>query len=320
MLEHLKQQDAEAYSAMVNELERQRNVIELIASENIVSKAVLEATGSWLTNKYAEGYPNKRYYGGNEFVDVTEQLAIGRAKKLFGADHANVQPHAGSQANMEAYFALLKLGDTILSMSLDHGGHLTHGHKINFSGTFYNFVFYGVDKESETINFDEVRKQALLHKPKLIVAGASAYPRSIDFKEFKKIADEVGAYFMVDMAHIAGLIAAKIHPDPVPYCDVATTTTHKTLRGPRGAMILCKEQHAKAIDKAVFPGMQGGPLEHVIAAKAVAFGEALKPEFAKYQKQIVKNANVLAQTLLRTEVSTSTMICTKKEEKDYGYN
>lgn len=296
-MQNIKQQDGDVYRALIGELERQRNVIELIASENIVSKAVLEAAGSWLTNKYAEGYPKKRYYGGNEFVDVTEQLAINRAKKLFGADHANVQPHAGSQANMEAYFALLKLGDTILSMSLDHGGHLTHGHKINFSGTFYNFVFYGVDKETETLSMGEVRKQALLHKPKLIVAGASAYPRFIDFKAFKEIADEVGAYFMVDMAHIAGLIAAKIHPDPVPYCDIVTTTTHKTLRGPRGAMILCKEPHAKAVDKAVFPGMQGGPLEHVIAAKAVAFGEALKPDFADYQKQIVKNAKALAETL-----------------------
>lgn len=296
--EQLKAQDSDIYAAIMGELERQRNVIELIASENIVSKAVLEAMGSWLTNKYAEGYPKKRYYSGNEWVDVTEQLAIDRAKKLFGADHANVQPHAGSQANMEAYFALLKLGDTILSMRLDHGGHLTHGHKINFSGTFYNFAFYGVDKETETINIDEVRRQAHLHKPKLIVAGASAYPRFIDFKAFKEIADEVGAYFMVDMAHIAGLIAAKIHPDPILYSDIVTTTTHKTLRGPRGAMILCKEQHAKAVDKAVFPGMQGGPLEHVIAAKAVAFGEALKPDFVEYQKQIVKNAKTLAETLM----------------------
>lgn len=297
-MNHVQAQDPETHTAIMGELDRQRKVIELIASENIVSKAVLQAMGSWMTNKYAEGYPSKRYYGGNEFVDVTEQLAIERAKKLFGADHANVQPHAGSQANMEAYFALLELKDPILAMSLDHGGHLTHGHKVNFSGSFYNFNFYGVEKETGMINMDEVRRLAREIKPKLIITGASAYPRFFDFKAFKEIADEVGAMHMCDMAHIAGLIAAKLHPDPVPHSDVVTTTTHKTLRGPRGAMILCKEEHARAIDKAVFPGMQGGPLEHVIAAKAIAFGEALQPDFVAYQQQVVKNAKALGEALM----------------------
>ena len=295
--------DAEISEILNKELDRQRQGAEMIASENFVSSAILEVAGSVLTNKYAEGYPNKRYYGGNEFIDQSEQLAIDRAKKLFGAEHANVQPHAGSQANMEAYFALAELGDTILGFSLDHGGHLTHGHSVNFSGKFYNFVHYGVDKEKELIDMDQVRNLARKHKPKIILAGASAYSRSIDFVPFAEIAKEVGAYLMVDMAHIAGLVAAGLHPDPVPYADVVTTTTHKTLRGPRGAMILSrtedrlrpadKKNLARKIDSAVFPGMQGGPLEHIIAAKAVAFGEALKPEFKTYQAQVIKNCKTL---------------------------
>jgi len=294
--------DKEIKKIIEQELDRQRHGAEMIASENFVSQAVLEAAGSVLTNKYAEGYPNKRYYGGNEFIDQSEQLAIDRAKELFGAEHANVQPHAGSQANMEAYFALAELGDTILGFSLDHGGHLTHGHKVNFSGKFYNFVSYGVDPKSELIDMQQVRDQALKHKPKIILAGASAYSRQIDFVEFKKIADEVGAYLMTDMAHIAGLIAVGLHPDPMPYSDVVTTTTHKTLRGPRGAMILCKESLAKKIDKAVFPGMQGGPLEHIIAAKAVAFQEALQPEFKTYQEQVIKNAKALENKFREADI------------------
>ena len=292
-MKNLKETDPKIAKILEQELKRQRDGAEMIASENFVSLAVLQTVGSVLTNKYAEGYPSKRYYGGNEFIDQSEQLAIDRAKKLFGAEHANVQPHAGSQANMEAYFALAELGDTILGFSLADGGHLTHGHPINFSGKFYNFVSYGVNKETELIDMEEVRAQAIKHKPKIILAGASAYSRQIDFKPFRDIADEVGAYLMVDMAHIAGLVAVGLHPDPIPYADVVTTTTHKTLRGPRGAMILCKKELAKKIDSAVFPGRQGGPLEHVIAAKAVAFGEALKPEFKDYQTQVIKNCKTL---------------------------
>lgn len=273
-------------------------IAKLIASENFVSEAVMEAQGSVLTNKYAEGYPGRRYYGGCEFVDVTESIAIDRAKALFGAEHVNVQPHSGSQANMAVYLVALEMGDTVLGMNLSHGGHLTHGAPVNFSGKFYNFVEYGVDKDTERINYDEVRKLALEHKPKLIVAGASAYSRTIDFKKFKEIADEVNAKLMVDMAHIAGLVAAGLHPNPVEYADFVTTTTHKTLRGPRGGMILCKEEYKKDIDKTIFPGIQGGPLEHVIAAKAVAFGEALENNFKTYQQQVVKNAKVLAEALI----------------------
>ncbi|WP_312594599.1 serine hydroxymethyltransferase [Staphylococcus aureus] len=284
--------------AIEREFQRQNSNIELIASENFVSEAVMEAQGSVLTNKYAEGYPGRRYYGGCEFVDVTESIAIDRAKALFGAEHVNVQPHSGSQANMAVYLVALEMGDTVLGMNLSHGGHLTHGAPVNFSGKFYNFVEYGVDKDTERINYDEVRKLALEHKPKLIVAGASAYSRTIDFKKFKEIADEVNAKLMVDMAHIAGLVAAGLHPNPVEYADFVTTTTHKTLRGPRGGMILCKEEYKKDIDKTIFPGIQGGPLEHVIAAKAVAFGEALENNFKMYQQQVVKNAKVLAETLI----------------------
>lgn len=293
----LKETDPEVYSAIKKEIERQRYSIELIASENFTSLAVMEAQGSVLTNKYAEGLPGKRYYGGCEFVDIAEELARERAKALFGAEHANVQPHSGAQANMASYFALLKPGDTVLGMSLPHGGHLTHGSPVNFSGQLYNFVSYGVSPETETIDYDEVRELALKYRPKLILAGASAYPRIIDFEKFSEIAKEVGAYFMVDMAHIAGLVAAGLHPNPVAYADVVTTTTHKTLRGPRGGTILCKEEHAKAIDKAVFPGIQGGPLMHVIAAKAVAFKQAMSEEFKAYQEQVVKNAKVLAERL-----------------------
>ncbi|MBG3565327.1 serine hydroxymethyltransferase [Staphylococcus aureus] len=284
--------------AIEREFQRQNSNIELIASENFVSEAVMEAQGSVLTNKYAEGYPGRRYYGGCEFVDVTESIAIDRAKALFGAEHVNVQPHSGSQANMAVYLVALGMGDTVLGMNLSHGGHLTHGAPVNFSGKFYNFVEYGVDKDTERINYDEVRKLALEHKPKLIVAGASAYSRTIDFKKFKEIADEVNAKLMVDMAHIAGLVAAGLHPNPVEYADFVTTTTHKTLRGPRGGMILCKEEYKKDIDKTIFPGIQGGPLEHVIAAKAVAFGEALENNFKTYQQQVVKNAKVLAEALI----------------------
>lgn len=276
---------------------RQLNNIECIASENYVSNDVLEAVGSVLTNKYAEGYPNKRYYGGCVNVDEVEDIARERLCELFGAEHANVQPHSGSQANMAVYFTVLQPGDTVLGMDLASGGHLTHGHPLNFSGSLYNFVSYGVNKETEMIDYDEVRTIALQHKPKLIVAGASAYPRMIDFKKFREIADEVGAYLMVDMAHIAGLVAAGLHPSPVPYCDFVTSTTHKTLRGPRGGIVLCKEQYAKELDKHLFPGIQGGPLMHVVAGKAVCFGEALKPEFKEYAKQVVTNCKVLSDTL-----------------------
>ncbi|RAI79866.1 serine hydroxymethyltransferase [Macrococcoides goetzii] len=297
MMNEIKAQDNVLFEAMHKELERQNNNIELIASENFVSKAVMEAQGSVLTNKYAEGYPHKRYYGGCEFVDIVEDLARDRAKELFGAEHANVQPHSGSQANMAVYRVAIKPGDTVLGMDLSHGGHLTHGSHVNFSGIDYHFVAYEVDKETETINYDNVRALAKEHKPKLIIAGASAYSREIDFKQFREIADEVGALFMVDMAHIAGLVATGLHENPVPYADFVTTTTHKTLRGPRGGMILCKAEYAKAIDKAIFPGIQGGPLMHVIAAKAVAFGEALQPEFKTYQTQVINNAKTLAETL-----------------------
>ncbi len=295
--ENLKSFDAEVYASCEKELNRQRHNIELIASENIVSEGVLLAAGGVLTNKYAEGYPSKRYYGGCVYVDEVEEIARERAKKLFGAEHANVQPHCGANANLAVFFALLNPGDTVLSMSLAHGGHLSHGSPVNISGKYFNIVPYGVSDDTQTIDYDEVERLALECKPKLILAGASAYPRVIDFKRFREIADKVGAYFMVDMAHIAGLVAAGVHPSPVPYADVVTTTTHKTLRGPRGGLILCKEQYAKAIDKAIFPGTQGGPLMHIIAAKAVAFGEALTDEFKSYQEQIVKNAAVLADEL-----------------------
>ncbi|RIN30900.1 serine hydroxymethyltransferase [Staphylococcus succinus] len=294
----IQEQDKEIYEVIQNEFNRQNNNIELIASENFVSEAVMEAQGSVLTNKYAEGYPNRRYYGGCEYVDVSETLAIERAKKLFGAEHVNVQPHSGSQANMAVYLVALEHGDTVLGMNLSHGGHLTHGAPVNFSGQFYNFVEYGVDKENEQIDYDEVLKVAKESQPKLIVAGASAYSRTIDFKKFREIADAVGAKLMVDMAHIAGLVAVGLHPNPVEYADFVTTTTHKTLRGPRGGMILCKEEYKKQIDKTIFPGIQGGPLEHVIAAKAVAFGEALQDDFKVYQQQVVKNAKTLAETLI----------------------
>jgi len=294
----LRKQDPQVAEAIERELKRQQHNIELIASENFVSRAVLEAMGTVLTNKYAEGYPGRRYYGGCEHVDVVEELARERAKQLFGAEHANVQPHSGAQANMAVYHALLEPGDTVLGMNLSHGGHLTHGSPVNFSGALYNFVAYGVDPETHRIDYDEVRKLAHAHKPKLIVAGASAYPRIIDFAKMREIADEVGAYLMVDMAHIAGLVAAGLHPSPVPYAHVVTTTTHKTLRGPRGGLILCRADLAKAIDKAVFPGIQGGPLMHIIAAKAVALGEALKPSFRDYAARIVANAKKLAEALL----------------------
>lgn len=297
MMNHLPQQDPQVFEAIQNELKRQQSKIELIASENFVSRAVMEAQGSVLTNKYAEGYPGRRYYGGCEYVDVVEDLARERAKKLFGAEHANVQPHSGAQANMAVYFTVLSHGDTVLGMNLSHGGHLTHGSPVNFSGVQYNFVEYGVDPETHTIDYDEVLEKARVHKPKLIVAGASAYPRIIDFQRFREIADEVGAYLMVDMAHIAGLVAAGLHPNPVPYAHFVTTTTHKTLRGPRGGMILCKEEFAKQIDKAIFPGIQGGPLMHVIAAKAVALGEALQDSFKTYAQNIVNNAKRLAEAL-----------------------
>ncbi len=293
----LSQVDPEILEAIRGERNRQRYQIELIASENYTSAAVLVAQGSVLTNKYAEGYPEHRYYGGCEYVDIVEELARQRAKKLFGAEHANVQPHAGSQANAAAYMALLQPGDTVLAFKLDHGGHLTHGMKINFSGHFYNFIHYGVDPETERLNYDHIAQLADEHRPKLIMAGASAYPRLFDFARLRGIADSVGAYLGMDMAHVAGLVAVGLHPDPVPYCDVVTSTTHKTLRGPRGGLILGKEKHAKAIDRAVFPGIQGGPLMHVIAAKAIAFQEALQPEFKAYQQAIVDNARVLAETL-----------------------
>jgi len=294
---HIKDEDPEIFQAIQNEMNRQETTIELIASENFTSKAVIEAMGSTLTNKYAEGYPSKRYYGGCEFVDVVENIARDRLKELFGAEHANVQPHSGSQANMAVYMAVLDIGDTILGMDLTHGGHLTHGSPVNFSGKLYKFSSYGVNKDTETIDYAEIRNTALSIKPKMIVAGASAYPRIIDFKKIREICDEVGAYMMVDMAHIAGLVAAGAHPSPVPYADFVTTTTHKTLRGPRGGAILCRSQYAEKIDKAIFPGIQGGPLMHIIAAKAVCFGEALQPEFKEYIDQVLKNAKVLAEEL-----------------------
>ena len=296
---NLKKEDREISDLMEKELKRQREGIELIASENFASQAVMEAMGSHLTNKYAEGYPSKRYYGGCEIVDEVEEVARNRAKELFGAEHVNVQPHSGSQANMAVYFTILEPGDTVLGMDLSHGGHLTHGSPVNFSGKLFNFVSYGVDSETERINYDNVRELALKHKPKLIVAGASAYSRVIDFEKFKEICDEVGAYFMVDMAHIAGLVAAGEHPSPVPYADFVTSTTHKTLRGPRGGLILCKEKYAKALDKNIFPGMQGGPLMHVIAAKAVCFKEALEPSFKNYMKNVVLNCKVLGEELVK---------------------
>ena len=294
----LEKQDPNIQAVINQELARQRDKLEMIASENFVSQAVMEAQGSVLTNKYAEGYPGKRYYGGCENVDVIETLAIERAKRLFGAEHANVQPHSGSQANFGVYFALLQPGDTIVGMNLSHGGHLTHGSPVNVSGTYFNVVPYGVDAETQQIDYDEFRKIVLEAKPKLIIAGGSAYSRQIDFKKMADVAHEVDAIFMVDMAHFAGLVAAGLHPNPVEYADIVTTTTHKTLRGPRGGMILCKEEYAKAIDKAVFPGIQGGPLMHVIAAKAVALGEALQPEFKEYAEQVIKNAKVLAAELM----------------------
>lgn len=297
-LAFIKSCDPQVGAAMEDELSRQRNGIELIASENFVSEAVMAAMGSPLTNKYAEGYPGKRYYGGCKYVDVVEEIAIERAKKIFGAEFANVQPHSGAQANIAVYFSLLKPGDTVLGMSLACGGHLTHGSPVNISGMYYNFVPYGVSPADGKIDYDELRALAVANRPKLIVAGASAYPRIIDFEKISAIAKEVGAYFMVDMAHIAGLVAAGLHPSPVPYADVVTTTTHKTLRGPRGGMILCREELGKQINKAIFPGTQGGPLMHVIAAKAVCFGEALRPEFKTYQEQIVKNAKALERSLL----------------------
>ena len=297
MFEHIKAEDPEVYQAIMQEVNRQRTKIELIASENFVTEAVLEAAGSPLTNKYAEGYPGKRYYGGCEYVDIVESLAIERAKKLFGADHVNVQPHSGAQANTAVYFAILDPGDVILGMDLSHGGHLTHGMKLNVSGKTYHSEFYQVDPVTCRIDYDKLMEQAKQVKPKVIVAGASAYPRIIDFAKFREIADAVGAYLFVDMAHIAGLVAAGLHPNPVPYADFVTTTTHKTLRGPRGGIIMCKEQYAKQIDSAVFPGQQGGPLMHIIAAKAVAFKEALTPEFRAYQGNIIKNAAALAAGL-----------------------
>lgn len=298
IMEQLRKADPDVLAAMNLELNRQRNNIELIASENFVSPAVMEAMGSVLTNKYAEGYPGKRFYGGCEHVDVVEQIAIDRAKELFGAEHANVQPHSGAQANLAVYLATVKPGDTILGMNLAHGGHLTHGNPANASGLLYNFVAYGVNEETFRIDYDEVRKAAFKHRPKLIVAGASAYPRTIDFEAFASIANDVGALFMVDMAHIAGLVAAGLHPNPVPHAHFVTTTTHKTLRGPRGGMILTRKAWAREIDKAVFPGTQGGPLMHVIAAKAVSFGEALDPSFKTYAEKIVKNASALAEELV----------------------
>jgi glycine hydroxymethyltransferase len=296
-MKHVQANDVELFEAIELERGRQNDKVELIASENFVTETVMEAQGSVLTNKYAEGYPEKRYYGGCEYVDIAENLARDRAKAIFGAEHANVQPHSGAQANMAVYHAFLEPGDTVLGMNLSHGGHLTHGSPVNFSGKLYNFEEYGVDKETETLDYEVVREKALAVKPKLIVAGASAYPREIDFSKFRDIADEVGAYLMVDMAHIAGLVAAGEHPDPVPYSDFVTTTTHKTLRGPRGGMILTKEKYAKQIDKAVFPGIQGGPLMHVIAAKAAAFKEALDPSFKDYAKQIKSNAKAFADSL-----------------------
>ena len=298
--EILKKQDEEIYEQIKNEEQRQKHNIELIASENFVSEAVLEAVGSILTNKYAEGYPNSRYYGGCEHIDQIEELARSRAKDLFGAEHANVQPHSGSQANMAVYMTVLQPGDTVLGMDLSNGGHLTLGSKVNFSGKLYNFIAYGV-KEDGYIDYEDVEKKAIEYKPKLILAGASAYPRKIDFKKFREIADKIGAYFMVDMAHIAGLVCAGEHESPVPYADFVTSTTHKTLRGPRSGLILCKEQYAKALDKTIFPGIQGGPLEHVIAGKAVCFKEAMQPEFKQYAHQVVLNARKLAEELVKRD-------------------
>ncbi|AMA62719.1 MAG: serine hydroxymethyltransferase [Kurthia gibsonii] len=303
-MEKLAAKDKAVFNAIELEFARQQENIELIASENIVTKAVMEAQGSVLTNKYAEGYPGKRYYGGCEFVDIVEDIARDRAKELFGAEYVNVQPHSGAQANMAVYFTILEQGDTVLGMNLAHGGHLTHGSPVNFSGVQYNFVEYGVTEDTNVIDYNDVREKALAHKPKLIVAGASAYPREIDFAKFREIADEVGALFMVDMAHIAGLVAAGLHQNPVPYADFVTTTTHKTLRGPRGGMILCKEEWGKKIDKSIFPGIQGGPLMHVIAAKAVAFGEALQPEFKAYAQQVITNAKVLGEALEAEGIKT----------------
>jgi len=297
MMASLKEVDPDVWNAIKGELSRERNKLELIASENFAPRAVLEAAGSIMTNKYAEGYPGRRYYGGCEFMDIVENLAIERAKALFGAEHANVQPHSGTQANMAVYFATLKPGDTIMGMNLAHGGHLSHGSPVNFSGIFYNVIFYGVSRETETIDYDEVYRLAQQHKPKLIIAGASAYPRVIDFQRFREIADDVGALLMVDMAHIAGLVAAGIHPSPVPHSHFVTSTTHKTLRGPRSGFILCKEEFGKIIDKMVMPGMQGGPLMHIISAKAVCFKLAMTPEFKAYQERIVKNAKALAKAL-----------------------
>lgn len=306
MYEHIKSTDPQVYEAIMDELKRQQTHIELIASENFVSEAVLEANGSVLTNKYAEGYPGKRYYGGCEYVDVVEDIARDRLKEIFGCDHANVQPHSGANANMAVYFALCQPGDKILGMELAHGGHLTHGMKINISGKYFEAHSYQVRRDTMEIDYDDLRQKAHDVKPKLIVAGASAYPRAIDFKKFREIADEVGAYLWVDMAHIAGLVAAGLHMNPVPYADVVTSTTHKTLRGPRGGIILCKQELAKKIDSAVFPGLQGGPLMHIIAGKAVSFGEAMKPEFKTYQKQVVDNAQALAKGLLSRKVNLCT--------------
>ncbi|HLS60674.1 MAG TPA: serine hydroxymethyltransferase [Virgibacillus sp.] len=297
-MDNLKQTDVELYESMHAEKTRQQENIELIASENFVSQSVMEAAGSVLTNKYAEGYPGKRYYGGCEYVDVAENLARDRAKEIFGAEHVNVQPHSGAQANMAVYFTFLELGDTVLGMNLSHGGHLTHGSPVNYSGKFYNFEEYGVDKETEQLDYDVILEKAKEVQPKLIVAGASAYSRTIDFAKFREIADEVGAYLLVDMAHIAGLVATGDHPNPVPYSDFVTTTTHKTLRGPRGGMILCKEEYGKEIDKTVFPGMQGGPLMHIIAAKATSFKEVLTDDFKAYSKQVIQNAQALSEALV----------------------
>lgn len=294
----LKQVDPEVYEAIKGEMEREATKLELIASENFVSKAVLETAGCVMTNKYAEGYPKKRYYGGCEFVDIAEELARQRAKELFGCEHVNVQPHSGSQANMGVYFAVLKPGDTIFGLNLSHGGHLTHGHPVNFSGKFFNVIQYGVDKETELIDFEELRKLAREHQPKMIIAGASAYPRIMEYEPFREICDEVGAYLVADIAHIAGLIIAGLHPSPIPVADFVTTTTHKTLRGPRGGMIMCKKKYAKELDREVMPGIQGGPLMHIIAAKAVALKQAMEPDFKEYQKQIVKNAKAMAEALM----------------------
>jgi len=305
-MQHIRKQDPEIYDHMIRELRRQQTVIELIASENLVSPAILEAAGSWLTNKYSEGYPGKRYYGGNQHIDSVENIARERAKQLFGAEHANVQPHSGSQANAAAYLAILKPGDTVLGMNLDHGGHLTHGSKVNFSGKHYTFIPYGLSEKTQRIDMNQVRALAQEHRPKLLLAGYSAYPRTLDFAKFREIADEINAYFMVDMAHFAGLVAAKLYPDPVPHAHIVTSTSHKTLRGPRGAFILCQTEDpygsgkrtlAQKIDSAVFPGTQGGPLDHIIAAKAIAFSEAMQPEFAEYQKRVIANAHALAHQL-----------------------